>query len=45
MYKPTLNFITELKTIAKDHKDRQVIRHSIGLLKALQTTNPQYHDK
>lgn len=38
------NFITNLKQLSKESKDRQVIRHSIGLLKALQTTNTQEHD-
>lgn len=32
-------FITHLKQLAQESNDRQVIRHSIGLLKALQTTN------
>lgn len=40
MYKPTLNFITELKSLTQ-HKDRYVKGNSMQLLKRLQELNPQ----
>jgi len=35
------NFINQLKQLAKESNDRQVIRHSIGLAKRLQEINQQ----
>lgn len=40
MYKPTLNFITELKNLTKS-KERHIRGHSLALLKRLQELNPQ----
>lgn len=43
MYKPTLHFITELKSLTQ-HKDRYVKGNSMQLLKRLQELNPQDYD-
>lgn len=43
MYKPTLSFITELKSLTQ-HKDRYVKGNSMQLLKRLQELNPQDYD-